>query len=235
MERIPTHVSGFDAVVQGGPPKGSLVLLVGEPGTGKTIFALQSIYAAALAGDCGIYFTFDEAPQTIGWYSAVFGWDIPLLQREKKIYLYYLGDQEYDRFRPDRLDTLKERLEYIIKSTGARRVAIDSITTISYHLSRVLGLHTEIDVRGAMQLVMRTLSSVAKDMGVLFYIVALPDDPALPLMMAMSDGVVEFFHYEDVGGVMQRGLRIRKMRATRHPLDRLSVFLERTGMEVESL
>ncbi|NPA76776.1 MAG: hypothetical protein GXN93_03410 [Candidatus Diapherotrites archaeon] len=235
MQRIPTHVPGLDAAIQGGPIQGSLILVKGAPGVGKTIFVLQSIYASALTGDVGIYFTFDEAPQTIGWYSAIFGWDVPALQKDKKIYIYYLSEQEYERFRPDRLDTLRERLEYIIKSTGARRVAIDSMSTISLYLARTLGLHTEVDVSAVMQKVLRSLSSLAKDLGILLYVTVLPSDPALPVYESMADGVIELFYYEDVGGVTQRGLRIPKMRATHHPLDRLSVYIEREGMEVESL
>ncbi len=235
MRRIPTHIPGLDSALQGGPVEGSLVLVKGAPGVGKTIFVLQSIYAAALTGETGIYFTFDEAPQTIGWYSAIFGWDVPALQKDKKMYIYYLSEQEYERFRPDRLDTLKERLEYIIKSTGAKRVVIDSMTTISLYLARTLGLHTEIDVRAVIQQVLRTLSDLAKSLGILLYITVLPDDPAISTYESMADGVIELFYYEDVGGVTQRGLRIPKMRATHHPLDRLSVYIEREGMEVESL
>jgi circadian clock protein KaiC len=235
MKRIPTHVEGLDSVIQGGPFEGSLILVRGAPGTGKTILVLQSLYNSALAGDVGIYFTFDETPQNLAWYAATFGWQIGALQKEKKLYIYYLGKNEYDRFRPDRLDTLRERLEYIIKSTGAKRVAIDSMTTITHYLAGVLGLHTEIDVMAVMYDVVRALNDLAKSLGIILYVVIHPDDPANLVFESVSDGVLDMFFYEDVGGVKQRGLRVSKMRATSHPLDTLSVFFERDGIEIETL
>jgi len=235
MRRIPTHIPGLDGQIEGGPPEGSLVLVRGEPGTGKTILVLQSIYSAALHGEPGIYFTFDETPQNLAWYSATFGWNIGALQQERRIYIYYLSESEYERFRPDRIDTLRQRLEYIIKSTGAKRVAVDSMTTISYYPMGALGLSTDLQLRSAVLPVVRALNDLAKSLGILLYVVIHPSDPAAPVYEALSDGIFDLFYYKDVGGVTQRGLRVTKLRSTKHPLDTLSVWIERGGMEVESL
>ena len=43
-ERVPTGIDGLDPLIEGGFPKGSLVLLAGNPGTGKTIFSMQFLY-----------------------------------------------------------------------------------------------------------------------------------------------------------------------------------------------
>ncbi|MDP2767944.1 MAG: ATPase domain-containing protein [Candidatus Methanoperedens sp.] len=42
LGRIPTGISSFDPIVRGGFPSGSLVLLLGEPGAGKTEFVHTS-------------------------------------------------------------------------------------------------------------------------------------------------------------------------------------------------
>lgn len=42
LNRIPTGISSFDPIIRGGFPSGSLVLLIGEAGTGKTEFAHTS-------------------------------------------------------------------------------------------------------------------------------------------------------------------------------------------------
>jgi KaiC/GvpD/RAD55 family RecA-like ATPase len=36
-DRVPTGIEGFDDLIEGGVPRGSLVLLAGDAGSGKTI------------------------------------------------------------------------------------------------------------------------------------------------------------------------------------------------------
>ncbi|MEM1514981.1 MAG: ATPase domain-containing protein [Thermoproteota archaeon] len=38
-DKIPTGMDGLDKVIGGGFPRGSLIILAGNPGTGKTIFS----------------------------------------------------------------------------------------------------------------------------------------------------------------------------------------------------
>jgi len=234
MKRVPTYIHGLDGQIEGGPPEGSIILVRGGPGTGKTVFVLQSLYYAALHDEPSIYFTFNEAPQNITWYSATFGWNIGALQKDRKFYIYHLSESEYERFHPDRVDTLRQRLEYIIKSVGAKRLAIDSMTTISYYLLGALGINNGLQLCPAVLPVVRTLNDIAKSLNVLIYMVASPSDPANPIYEALADGVFDLFHYKDVGGITQKGLRITKLRSTRHPIDTLSVWIDKNGMEVET-
>ncbi|MDD5148397.1 MAG: ATPase domain-containing protein, partial [Candidatus ainarchaeum sp.] len=48
VERIPTGIKGFDELIEGGLPKGSVTLVAGTPGTGKSIFCSQIAYNNAL-------------------------------------------------------------------------------------------------------------------------------------------------------------------------------------------
>ncbi len=51
LERIPTGVPNLDRVTDGGLSRGSLVLIVGEPGTGKTVLAEQMAFHWASHGE----------------------------------------------------------------------------------------------------------------------------------------------------------------------------------------
>ena len=50
MKRIPTGCGSFDDLLGGGLEKGSVTLLYGEAGTGKTNFGLQTAYNVARSG-----------------------------------------------------------------------------------------------------------------------------------------------------------------------------------------
>ena len=224
MQRVPTAIPSLDHVLEGGLPAGALVAVRGPPGSGKTLLVLQSLYMGALEGRASVYFPFDETPQNIQWYAERFGWDIGRLQREKRFYIYYLASSEYDRFKPELLSSFKERLLYIVKSTGALRIAFDSLTTISFFLGNAM------HVRG----VLKTLSDIAKETGAIVYVTVHPADPHVTVYEMVADGIIDLGVSEDVGG-LQRTLRITKMRATRHTLDPLPMWIDDEGISVGGL
>ncbi len=44
VERTKSGVPGLDEMLMGGIPKGNLVVLSGDPGSGKTVFCWQFLY-----------------------------------------------------------------------------------------------------------------------------------------------------------------------------------------------
>jgi circadian clock protein KaiC len=75
-ERVPTGILGLDAQIEGGFPKGRSILVTGEPGTGKTIFALQFLMEGLARGEKGIYVAADEGPMDILEQASSMGWDL---------------------------------------------------------------------------------------------------------------------------------------------------------------
>lgn len=57
MECLSTGSVAFDRILGGGIPVRSVNLIAGEPGAGKTIFALQTLFQQARAGKKCLYFT----------------------------------------------------------------------------------------------------------------------------------------------------------------------------------
>mgnify|MGYP001062105553 CR=1 FL=1 len=45
--KAPTGIEGFDEIAGGGLPRGRTTLVVGGPGTGKTVFGLQTLVNGA--------------------------------------------------------------------------------------------------------------------------------------------------------------------------------------------
>ncbi|MGQ9543541.1 MAG: RAD55 family ATPase [Candidatus Bathyarchaeia archaeon] len=58
--RLSSGIDGLDAVTGGGFPKGSLILLAGNPGTGKTVFSAQFLVRGAEAGEPSVYISLAE-------------------------------------------------------------------------------------------------------------------------------------------------------------------------------
>ena len=80
--KAPTGVAGFDSITGGGLPRGRTTLLVGGPGSGKTIFALQFLIQGARAKEPGIFVAFEETSGRIVANAEGFGWDVGRLQRK---------------------------------------------------------------------------------------------------------------------------------------------------------
>jgi circadian clock protein KaiC len=86
VEKIPTGILGFDAVLEGGVPKGRVLLITGSTGTGKTVFSNEFLYRGITEYDeNGVYVTFEEHPRDIIKNVANFGWDFDILIRQRKL------------------------------------------------------------------------------------------------------------------------------------------------------
>lgn len=90
-ERVTTGIAGLDRLLEGGYPKGRSILITGEPGTGKTIFALQFLVEGLTHGEKGIYVAADEGPSDIIEQAASLGWDIERHVERKELAILNAG------------------------------------------------------------------------------------------------------------------------------------------------
>src|SRR3712207_4328255 len=131
IEKAPTGIPGFDEITRGGLPCARVTLLLGGPGTGKTVFALQTLVNGARAyREPGIFVAFEENSRQIVANAATFGWDIPALERER---LFFLDARlspatvqagEFD------LAGMLAALSAKVRDMGARRVVFDGIDVL---------------------------------------------------------------------------------------------------------
>ncbi len=65
-DRIRTFIHGFDEKLSGGIPKGSVILLAGEPGTMKSTIAFNVLYQNALhEGHTGTYISLEQGRESL--------------------------------------------------------------------------------------------------------------------------------------------------------------------------
>lgn len=88
IEKAATGIDGFDQITYGGLPRNRTSLVIGGPGAGKTIFALQSLVnGARLHHEPAIFVAFEESASHIVQNAATFGWNLKELEQERLIFL----------------------------------------------------------------------------------------------------------------------------------------------------
>ncbi len=88
VAKMITGIQGFEEISGGGLPRGRTTLVLGGPGCGKTVFALQTLVnAASQRGETGIFVAFEENTRQIVINAGTFGWDLSALEKKKVFFL----------------------------------------------------------------------------------------------------------------------------------------------------
>ncbi|MCE9592172.1 MAG: circadian clock protein KaiC [Planctomycetes bacterium] len=82
---MPTKIAGLDEILEGGLPRGRTTLVSGGPGSGKTVLGLEFLFRGAMAGEPGVFITFEERAAAIRLNARSMGWDLPALEKSGKI------------------------------------------------------------------------------------------------------------------------------------------------------
>ncbi|RLF10821.1 MAG: hypothetical protein DRJ98_05215 [Thermoprotei archaeon] len=74
---IPTGIAAFDAMIGGGLPNGSVIAIIGDPGSGHRLFAQQILYFKARYEDVKVcYLTIEDPPSDVAFEMAGYGWNL---------------------------------------------------------------------------------------------------------------------------------------------------------------
>ncbi len=125
-KKVKSGVRGMDELLYGGLPEGSLTLLTGTCGTGKTLISTQFIFYGASRGENAVYVSFEETPENIKANAKMFGWDFGNLEKGGKVIFV-----KYD---PYHAEDIIEMLENAIRKIKAKRVVIDSISALGLYV-----------------------------------------------------------------------------------------------------
>jgi circadian clock protein KaiC len=127
---------GLEHITLGGLPEGRTSLVVGSSGSGKTIFALETLYRGITQFDRpGVFVTFEERPVDIT--GNVKTWNIDELVTQGKLKFVDASPEPTEVEEVGRYDLsgLLVQLEHAIKTVGAKFVVMDSIGSLFYQFS----------------------------------------------------------------------------------------------------
>lgn len=122
---VTTGISGLDAVLGGGIPRGNVILVEGAIGTGKTTFGLEFVYrGASELGEPGVIVLFEVSPEKLVRDAAGFGWDLPALERAQQLKIIFTTRQIFQQ----ELQQADSLLLGEAARIQARRIFVDGVT-----------------------------------------------------------------------------------------------------------
>ncbi len=131
LAKILSGIEGFDEITFGGLPSGRTTLLMGGPGSGKTVLALQALVHGAAHHDApGIFVAFEEDAASVQANARSFGWNIDGRQKKR---LYFLDAQlSPDTVKAGEFDltALLAGLEAKAREIGAKLIVFDALDVL---------------------------------------------------------------------------------------------------------
>ncbi len=131
LKKTPTYIQGLDNVLEGGLPTRRTTLIIGDPGSGKTVMSIEFLYRGALHGEPGIFLGFEESAATLRENALTLGWDLAALERDNRLFIME------GRLSPEAVISGKFSLKPMLavisgkaKEMGARRIVLDALDVL---------------------------------------------------------------------------------------------------------
>lgn len=207
IERIKTGIPGFDELIVGGIPRDSVILLIGGPGSGKTIFAMQFLVSGAQKySEPGAFVSFEEREESVRSSAELFGWDVRELEKKDLLRIVWRDPYEVKTF----AQAMGGQLYYIIKEAKIKRIVFDSITYFSLSEENRFKLRKEI-AELSRRLKAFEVTSI--------FIAEVPEGEAeigrYGMEEFVADGVIHMHNFL-VRDARQRAIEVIKLRKTSH-------------------
>jgi len=227
VTKMLTGIEGFDEITEGGLPRGRTTLVIGGPGCGKTVFALQSLVNGAhRAKEAGLFVAFEESTRQIIANAATFGWDLPALERRKLFFLDARLSPESVKAGEFDLVGMLALLAAKAREIRAKRIVFDGIDVLLGLLDDPVAERREIYRIRDWLLQTGLTGIITQKVGGLTVV-----DQNYSYLQFMVDCVVVLRH-EVVDGSAYRNLRVKKYRGSGFAGDEFPITLTNQGLQL---
>lgn len=237
MGRLGTGVINLDDKMEGGFFEGSVNLITGKTGTGKTAFCASYVHMGLRNDEPAVYITTEEEKEDIiEDIKSMFGWDFSRYEKRERGDLLRTVSikpifptkeiENLNRLIRGYLSDFMDEVENNIKEIGAKRLVIDSVSLIEMfvqneYLARVAlsSLIKKVKNLDVTTLLVGTIPETSEGLtggGITEYLV---------------DGVIKL-EFTPVAEEYNRTLEIRKMRRTDHAIEIFPVEISDSGLKL---
>lgn len=222
-----TGIPGLDNVLQGGLPRGRVILVEGHPGSGKTTLGMQFLMEGAARGERCLHVTLGESLAELREVASSHGWTLDGIETVELTAEHTVLNpaSAYTVFEPAEVeldDTLGQVLA-AVERTGPDRVVIDSLSEFRLlaesplrYRHQTLALKQFLSGRGCTVLLLDDLTSGAGDLD----------------LHSITHGVITLEQLSPEYGGARRRLRVVKLRAQAYRGGWHDFALERSGIQV---
>ena len=228
-DRIPTFIKGFDEHLEGGIPKGHVVLVAGTPGTMKSSLCFSILYNNVLRNSLkGVYLSFEQSEASIQQQCGRLGMDLKKTEgRLSGIDLASVWVALAAANKPDKDwgDVVEKVIAQSREKLGMELLVVDSLNALELLVGRDI-------TRSEMFVFFEWM----RKLGITVLVVTemSPDSSryARGDEAFMADGLIHLKLAEVSDVDVQRRIRCVKMRGTRHHPGFFNLLVEGDRFEV---
>jgi KaiC/GvpD/RAD55 family RecA-like ATPase len=240
-KKISSGIGGLDELIGGGFPEGRVVLIVGGPGSGKTIMCSQFLYNGLHDNkENGVFVSLDESKKHYFSEMKSFDWDFEKAEREGKFAFVdatrmsrvamlkealYKEESSSLRGKALPVDRLIQDMQAKMQQVNAKRIVVDTLAALVYRFpdpverrTTVVDLIESLADLGATSLVTTELGHLGLERSAL-------EEEFLVHGVIMLQTLFS-------GGTTTRAMQVEKMRETKVNPSLIPYSIDKNGVEV---
>ena len=209
VDRVSTGVRGLDALMGGGIPAGSSLLVAGPSGSGKTVLSMQFLAEGVNRQEPGLLAVFEKRPSDYLKTNPL-GQTVARQIQEGSIHVLYMRPLDLS------LDETLDEVRTLVLAHGVKRVVIDSLSGLELALAPAF----REDFRETLHRMVAMLTS----MGITLLLTVEVVDSYIDLRFSphgtafLTDGIL-LQRYIELEGQLRRLIAVVKLRGSEHSKD----------------